>query len=187
MLLLAAPGAIGGETNLEVLVGGKVMAGGDTALHAGSSLQVVGIASGEGGIARVLVNGREAALSEATARDLEVVGMDEGVAIRFRLEVLLGLGANAIEVAATDVNYGGAKLSFVVKRVSSAGSYRPPGEVYALIVGINDYQDPDIPDLRFAENDAESIYHLLTDEERSLARAENVRYLALSGFPNARM
>jgi tetratricopeptide (TPR) repeat protein len=178
LLLLAAPRAFGGEPDLEVLVGGKVMAAGDTVQHAGSSLQVAGIASGEGGIARVLVNGREATLSEASSRDLMVVGLDEGEANRFRLEVLLRLGPNAIEVAATDVNYGETKLSFVVERVSSAASYRPPGEVYALIIGINDYADPDIPDLRFAENDAESIYHLLTDEEHSLAKAENVRYLS---------
>jgi tetratricopeptide (TPR) repeat protein len=167
-----------GEPTLAVLVDSKSIAAGDTIPHAGSSVQVTGIASAEGGIARVLVNGREATLSEASSRDLEVISMEGGEAVRFRLEVLLRLGTNPVEVVGTDVKYGETRLAFAVERVTSAASYHPLGEIYALIVGINDYADPAIPDLRFAEKDAEAVYHLLTDPEYSMARAENVHFLS---------
>jgi tetratricopeptide (TPR) repeat protein/uncharacterized caspase-like protein len=35
------------------------------------------------------------------------------------------------------------------------------GEVYAVVVGISDYQDPGIPDLRFADKDAEAFANYL--------------------------
>lgn len=36
-------------------------------------------------------------------------------------------------------------------------------QVYAVIIGIGDYQDDRIPDLRFTENDAQGLYDILTD------------------------
>ena len=38
-----------------------------------------------------------------------------------------------------------------------------PGDVYAVIIGISDYQDDRIPDLRFAVNDAQEFYNILVD------------------------
>lgn len=35
------------------------------------------------------------------------------------------------------------------------------GEAYAVVVGISDYQDKDIPDLRFADKDAEAFANYL--------------------------
>ncbi len=32
---------------------------------------------------------------------------------------------------------------------------------HAVVIGISDYQDPDIPDLRFADRDAEAFAHYL--------------------------
>ncbi|NOZ56677.1 MAG: caspase family protein [Calditrichaeota bacterium] len=36
---------------------------------------------------------------------------------------------------------------------------------YAVVIGINDYADPAIPDLKYAENDAKAIYATLTDPD----------------------
>ena len=167
-----------GTGRLEILIDGRTASQGDTVQHVGSALQVAGVAAAEVGIARVLVNGEEATLNQATSRDLEVVAMEEEEeAVRFFRELLLRLGDNRITVVATDVEQDETRLDFVVRRVASSTSYSPPGEVYALVVGIDDYADPDIPDLRFAENDAQGVYRLLTDPEYSLARPENVRYL----------
>ena len=38
------------------------------------------------------------------------------------------------------------------------------GEKWALIVGISDYEDPGLRDLRFADNDAQAMYELLTSQ-----------------------
>jgi len=38
------------------------------------------------------------------------------------------------------------------------------GEVYAVVIGISDYQDPDIPDLRFADKDAEAFANFLRSD-----------------------
>jgi uncharacterized caspase-like protein len=35
------------------------------------------------------------------------------------------------------------------------------GEVYAVVIGISDYQDKDIPDLRYADKDAEAFDNFL--------------------------
>jgi 2C-methyl-D-erythritol 2,4-cyclodiphosphate synthase len=34
---------------------------------------------------------------------------------------------------------------------------------HAVIIGINDYADPAIPDLKYAESDAKAVYDTLTD------------------------
>ena len=45
---------------------------------------------------------------------------------------------------------------------------------YAVIVGINDYADPAIPDLKFAESDAKAVYGTLTDPAIGKFPRENV-------------
>jgi formylglycine-generating enzyme required for sulfatase activity len=45
-----------------------------------------------------------------------------------------------------------------IKAVDHVGENR-----YALVIGINDYEDPEIPDLKTAENDARVMYELLID------------------------
>ncbi|MBK7344250.1 MAG: hypothetical protein IPJ06_14850 [Saprospiraceae bacterium] len=37
------------------------------------------------------------------------------------------------------------------------------GSTYAVVVGISDYQDTRIPDLRFADRDAEAFYRIFSD------------------------
>ncbi|MBK8956485.1 MAG: caspase family protein [Saprospiraceae bacterium] len=38
------------------------------------------------------------------------------------------------------------------------------GEAYAVVIGISDYQDPGIPDLRFADKDAEAFANYLRSD-----------------------
>ena len=46
-----------------------------------------------------------------------------------------------------------------------------------MIIGISDYQDPNIPDLRFARKDAEAVYEVLTDPAIGGFKKENVLLL----------
>jgi len=51
------------------------------------------------------------------------------------------------------------------------------GNRHALIIGINDYTDPKIPDLKFAEVDAQSLYKTLTDPQVGGFKPENTTLL----------
>ncbi|KAG6875959.1 hypothetical protein C0993_006569, partial [Termitomyces sp. T159_Od127] len=50
-----------------------------------------------------------------------------------------------------------------IKPSLQAVNIRSPS-FFALIIGINKYMDPDIPDLRCAVNDADAVEHFLTSE-----------------------
>ncbi|HRG69917.1 MAG TPA: hypothetical protein PLS73_13795, partial [Saprospiraceae bacterium] len=52
----------------------------------------------------------------------------------------------------------------VKQSTSSPQSGEGRGEVYAVVVGISDYQDPAIPDLRFADKDAEAFANYLRSD-----------------------
>ena len=41
---------------------------------------------------------------------------------------------------------------------------QPTNVTYAVVVGISDYQDPGIPDLRFADKDAEAFAAFLSSK-----------------------
>ncbi len=51
------------------------------------------------------------------------------------------------------------------------------GNKYAVIIGISKYKDPQIPSLKYAENDARSIYDVLTDPNYGAIPRENVTLL----------
>ncbi len=51
------------------------------------------------------------------------------------------------------------------------------GEVYALVVGISDYQDPSIPDLRFADRDAEAFANFLKSDAGGRLAGDHLKLL----------
>jgi uncharacterized caspase-like protein len=51
------------------------------------------------------------------------------------------------------------------------------GEVYAVIIGISEYQDERIPDLRFTVNDAQGLYDILTNFDYGRVHPENITLL----------
>ena len=52
-----------------------------------------------------------------------------------------------------------------------------PGNVYAMVVGISSYSDPDIPQLQFANRDAEIFADYLKSKAGGLVPKENIRLL----------
>ena len=50
-------------------------------------------------------------------------------------------------------------------------------DAYAVVIGINEYVDPNIPNLRFARADAEAIHDVLIDPAIGRFKPENVRLL----------
>ena len=63
-------------------------------------------------------------------------------------------------------------LLIVAPDMQAAG----PGR-YAVVVGINDYTDPAIPDLKYAESDAKAVYDTLTDAKIGRFPKDNVTLL----------
>ena len=52
-----------------------------------------------------------------------------------------------------------------------------PGKRWAIVIGINDYVDPKIPDLRYAENDARAVYQVLVHPDYGAFPKDGVRLL----------
>jgi hypothetical protein len=140
-----------------------------------SSLNVRGIAKDTSGVAVVYVNGQEARL----AKEKDGFG--------FVGEALLILGENEIEVRALDRYKNENKLTFKVTRNPEivAEKMSVPKELFkgqrwAVIVGISQYRSADIPQLRYADRDAQEFYNLLTTsiEEGGVGVPKaNVRFL----------
>jgi len=142
------------------------VADGDVITHDSRSLLVRGEVEGEQSVGEVTVNGQVCSVG---SRDLVV----EGFAVQttpFRGTVLLESGANEVVVRA-----GAASLRFNVQVEAEALR----GEAYALIVGVNDYKDPRITDLRYAEADAQAMREALTHPQYGLVPDKNV--VVLSG------
>ena len=122
-----------------------------------SSVVVRGVAKDTSGVAVVTINGQEARLSKG--RDgFEFVG-----------EALLILGENDIEVRALDRFKNENKLEFKVTRNPETLVEKKPiianlfkGQRWAVIVGISRYRSTDVPQLRYADRDAQEFYNLVT-------------------------
>lgn len=140
-----------------------------------SSLVVRGIAKDSSGVAVVSINGQEARL----AKEKDGFG--------FLGEALLVLGDNDIEVRALDRFKNEGKVTFKVTRNPEALAEKKPiptnlfrGQRWAVIVGISRYRSSDIPQLRYADRDAQDFYGLVTKpiEEGGVGIPKsNVRFL----------
>ncbi|MDP6960364.1 MAG: PEGA domain-containing protein [Dehalococcoidia bacterium] len=51
------------------------------------------------------------------------------------------------------------------------------GKRWALIIGVEEYEDAEINSLRYSVDDAEALYNFLTDPDKGRFKAENVRLL----------
>ncbi len=118
------------------------------------SVAVKGRAESPAGIKRISINGKEALFTQ------------DG---RFQTLVQLSVGKNNIQVKATDKNNITSVTNFSVARGKSSGSSGEDfsfddevGRYFALLIGVEDYQDPKINDLSNPVDDAMSLYNTLT-------------------------
>ncbi|MFC1525984.1 caspase domain-containing protein [Candidatus Latescibacterota bacterium] len=138
-----------------------------------ATIRVQGRAFADTEVEEIIFNGRRLG-----GRDLEVIGMDEEESSAFSRVFPLKVGDNLITIEARDAAGNAGRVEVVVRRLANAAeAAEAGGEVYALVVGIDDYQDETITDLRFAEKDARAFYELLIEEGVGIVRPENVRYL----------
>ncbi len=108
---------------------------------------------------QVLVNGVEA----PSLLDVGVVGRGVPVGVLAELKP----GPNVIEVVATDKAGNIARAARNVTRAIGASVPAPAAgpriaNRWAVVIGVGDYDNKNVPRLRFAESDADAMYRLLT-------------------------
>ena len=129
-----------------------------------ASMTVEGIVTDEDGIDKVLVNNVPAQLS------------NNGF---FSAEIPVTQGNNTVVILAVDKKGLSATKSFTVNRgnaTSGNTQLGQSGKYYALIIGVSEYDDPKIPDLRGEPtNDARELYTILT--QNYTFEPENIKLL----------
>ena len=149
---------------------------GETMAHQSSILKIRGEVYASQEIQEVTINGRPAGVG---SRDLVVEAMDDDFGdlaeegTPFQGAVQLAAGDNEVRIVARAADGSQAEYRFVVSVDAAALA----GTAYALIIGINDYSDDRISDLRYAEPDAEAVRAALTHPEYGIVRPENVQVL----------
>jgi hypothetical protein len=133
-------------------------------------LEIQGIVFAEHGIEKVNVSIKKPGTRSfiITPADLEQK--------QFKATVQLDIGQNEIAVEASDTSGQAVTKTFmVVRKAAQSGNVMATAaspdtslssrNVYAVIIGIGNYQDPHIPALRFTVNDAKGVYDLLTNPD----------------------
>jgi len=133
-------------------------------------LTVEGIATDADGIKSVIVNGINAQFSSNG---------------NFNCRVPVNKGNNSITVIAMDNNNTAATKSFtvnidqqgqVVNNHTKTKNNLGDGKFYAIIIGVSDYDDPQIPDLMGEPTkDAQKLYDILT--QKYIFEAQHVKLL----------
>lgn len=135
-------------TSPEVTRGLKVVQSSDVA-------HVAGIAKDPSGIFSVVVNGIQAVVDKAGS---------------FTVDVPMAIGDNPLLVVATDNNMNKAQYRFSIARnnvaaitVAAITQTASQGKFYALLIGVQDYQDQSIPSLEGPVGDATSLMQSLSN------------------------
>lgn len=147
----------------------------------GATMRLLAIASDPGGLAswRVLWNG--AVLREEGLRDPGAVVPSAGAAgpageaprsATIDLELPLDVGSSEVVVEARGVSGLEARSEplLLTRRAAT-------GRTFVLAIGIDDYADGSIADLRYAEADARRVCAFFRDDPASPARAEDCQLL----------
>jgi hypothetical protein len=117
------------------------------------TIEITGSASDESGLFEILVNGTPASINNDGA---------------FYARISLSQGSNKITVIAKDKKMNTASESFYIERqsINENISLKPEildnGNYHALIIGIQEYLDPNLIDLNEPLNDAQKLYNTLT-------------------------
>lgn len=153
----------------------------DRSKVAADAVALAGVVTAPKGVARVAiaVNGTELPSPESPSI---VAGVEKTRALNTRIP--LQIGENVIAVTVFDQSGAGRQVVRTVYREpSTAGGLsllpRPPGgsvvERWGVVIGIDQYRDPDIAGLRYAVADAQAMYDFLIT--KGGVRPQNARLL----------
>ncbi len=116
-------------------------------------LDLIGEVRDQGGVKFITVN--------ADVRNVNEAGI-------FSARLTLEPGENRVRLIASDEEGNMAErqvtIEYIPPEPTLAEKIAEKSSYYALIIGIDDYRDPDLPDLRNPENDAKELFDLLSSE-----------------------
>jgi hypothetical protein len=126
-----------------------------------SSVTIKGIARDSGGVALIYVNGEEVKF-EVTPQGAV-----------FTSNVLLAMGENDLEIRAVDRFKNEKKFSMIIRREEKMIQ----GGYYALVIAVQDYEDPNVNSLQYPVQDAENLVNTLTTfynfDEKNISLLKN--------------
>ncbi len=153
-----------------------------------ATLTIIGVATDDHGIADVTVQVRKPDTKTLVARPRTQINAEQ-----FEATLPLEIGKNEIVIEAIDTSGQVGKRTFLVIRnhppqQEPVGSKAAPpltepladaeqkrGNVYAVIIGVGNFQDAQIPPLRFTVNDAQKFHDVLTDPNYGGVPKEHVQ------------
>jgi hypothetical protein len=134
---------------------------------ASRNFTIIGVVSDDREVSSVRINGNELSLSKAG---------------QFRYPVTLREGDNSFIIEAKDASDNETSISLNLAYeaenenvITGQEVIASPGEYYALVIGVQDYNDPDINDLSKPLSDARLLYDVLT--EHYTFEKENITFL----------
>lgn len=102
----------------------------------------------------VEVNGAPALVEPLDAGEAARLGLTGAKAQRFKREFSLPISQDSVKIVAQGVG-GGTTETVAAPRIDKR---------WAVVIGIGQYESPDIPDLEFAKADAQSVYDFLKSD-----------------------
>ena len=139
------------------------------------NLRIAGLVADDQGIAEVTVNGQPVKLMPPGGKDLLLVQL-EGQTVGFEAEIPLS-DSNTILITARDTQGNLSERKLEVEYRTRDGLQQATGQRWALIIGVEDYQDPQITDLRYSIDDARALYEVLVDPKRGGFETDHVKLL----------
>ncbi len=152
------------------------------------TITIAGKAADDTGIAEVTITRKQTGTRAIVESERAQMAEEQ-----FTVDVRLEPGPNEFIIEAVDiVGQKGMELVSVFRKTPESAGMRgegvagspaedetapQPRNLYAVIIGIGDYQDEKIPDLRFTVNDAQGMYEVLTDPQFGGIPEENIQLL----------
>jgi hypothetical protein len=115
----------------------------------------------------VQVEGKPANLEVLDPGEAERLGLAGMPAQKFWAETILPLSQDSISITATGID-GSVASTVAAPRID---------ERWAVVIGVSQYESEDIPDLEFAEDDAQAVYDFLTSSAAGPFDEDHVLFL----------
>jgi hypothetical protein len=125
----------------------------------------------------VTVEGKPANLEPLPAAEAARLSLTGQPAQKFWAETNLPMSKDTVKVVATGPS-GTTSQALAAPRIDQR---------WAVVIGVGDYQSPDIPDLAFAKADAQSVYDFLLSDAAGPFDKDHVLFLADENATGAKM
>lgn len=122
------------------------------------TIQLTGVAEDDTGISQININANNKVILPKNGRGLRVKKIELPKRYHFNERIALDKGLNTITIRSVDADGLAAEVVLRITRIERRRN------VWALVVGINEYQN--VRNLKYAVNDAQAFYNLLVKQNQ---------------------